>query len=245
MKAVGLALLALLAPLAACGGSDATTLHVFAAASLTESFEAIAEEFESRHPDTRVELNLGPSSGLAEQVLGGAPADVYAAASPDTMAQLVAEGAAEEPQDFATNRMQVVVPSSNPGKVDSLADLGRADLKVALCQPQVPCGQVAARVFANAGITVRPVTEEVDVKGVLTKVELGEVDAGLVYATDVLAAGDRVRGVEIAEDQNASTTYPVATLTDARHPRTARQFVDLVLSETGARVLADAGFGRP
>ena len=238
---------ALVLPLAGCAGGDAdeTTLRVFAAASLTESFTAIAEEFEDEHPGTRVELNFGPSSGLAEQIRGGAPADVYAAASPDAMEPLVADGAVNQPRDFATNRMAIAVPDDNPGDVRGLEDLAQDGLKVALCQPQVPCGQVAAEVLDGAGLAVRPATEEVDVKGVLTKVGLGEVDAGLVYATDVRAAGDTVRGVAIPADQNRSTTYPIATVTDSGRGGAAQELVDLVLSPTGARILGDAGFGRP
>jgi molybdate transport system substrate-binding protein len=253
MRALTALVVALLLPLAACaagtgegaGGDGGQTLRVFAAASLTESFTAIAKRFEDEHPGTRVELNFGPSSGLAEQIRGGAPADVYAAASPEPMDPLVADGTVAEPRDFASNRMAIAVPDDNPGEVHRLEDLAAKGLKVAVCQPQVPCGQVAAAVLANAGLRVRPATEEVDVKAVLTKVSLGEVDAGLVYRTDVLAAGDEVRGVDVPDSQNESTTYPIATVTDSGRSRLARQYVDLVLSPTGAHVLADAGFGRP
>ena len=126
-----------------------------------------------------------------------------------------------------------------------MKDLARSGVKVALCQPQVPCGKVAAEVFAKAGVTVKPVTEEVDVKSVLTKVTLGEVDAGMVYVTDVQAAGAKVKGIEIPPAQNASTSYPIASLTHAKHPKQAQEFVDLVLSSAGAKVLQDAGFQKP
>jgi molybdate transport system substrate-binding protein len=157
----------------------------------------------------------------------------------------VSAGDADDPRDFAANSMEIAVPPDNPAGIGGLRDLSGNDVKVALCQAQVPCGEVAAEVFAKAGITVKPATEEVDVKSVLTKVSLGEVDAGMVYVTDVRAAGDDVVGVEIPADQNASTTYPIATLTASEHQETAADFVDLVLSEEGAEALADAGFRRP
>ncbi len=137
------------------------------------------------------------------------------------------------------------MPPDNPAKVTALGDLAKPGVKVAVCQPQVPCGKVAAEVFANAKLTVKPVTEEVDVKSVLTKVTLGEVDAGVVYVTDVQAAGDKVKGVEIPADVNASTSYPIATLEDSKHQKEAAEFVDLVLSDDGAKVLEEAGFAEP
>jgi molybdate transport system substrate-binding protein len=235
--------------LAACGtdgsSSGEVTLRVFAAASLTGSFTTLGRRFEKEHPGVTVELNFGPSSGLAEQIRSGAPADVFASASPTTMDTVVQGGDAEAPRDFATNRMEIAVPSDNPAKVAGLADLARPSVKVALCQAQVPCGTAAAEVFAKSGLSVRPVSEEVDVKSVLTKVALGEVDAGMVYVTDVLAAGRQVDGVPLPAAQNATTEYPVATLTGSRHRREAGEFVDLVLSDEGARVLRRAGFGRP
>lgn len=245
-RGAGLALLLLL--LAACGApgnADDVRLRVYAAASLTETFTVIAERFEAEHPGTRVQLNFGPSPSLVEQLASGAPADVFASASPKTMDAASSAGDVGEPQDFARNRMRVAVPPDNPAGIDDLADLARRDVKVALCQPQVPCGAVAAEVFDRAGITVRAATEEVDVKSVLTKVRLGEVDAGVVYVTDVLAGGEAVRGVLIPPEVNASTTYPIATVTASAHPDLAAEFVDLVLSPEGAEVLADAGFGRP
>ena len=242
-------LLAMLAVVSACGGSGEgegdVTIRVFAAASLTESFTELGKRFEEEHPGTQVEFNFGPSSGLAEQIESGAPADVFASASPGNMRTVVEGGHAKDAQDFATNSMEIAVPADNPGRIHGLEDLAGDDVKVALCQEQVPCGQVAAKVLANAGLAVEAATEETDVKSVLTKVSLGEVDAGIVYVTDVLAAGDDVRGIEIAEDLNASTTYPIATLTHSEHTDHAGEFVDLVLSDEGVKVLQDAGFGRP
>jgi molybdate transport system substrate-binding protein len=161
------------------------------------------------------------------------------------MDAVVEAGDAMAPQPFATNSMQIAVPPDNPAGITTLDQLVDDDVKVALCQPQVPCGEVAAEVLDNAGLTVEPVTEEVDVKSVLTKVRLGEVDAGMVYVTDVVSADDEVRGVEIPADVNASTTYPIATLERSEHPDAAEEFVDLVLSEVGTKVLEQAGFELP
>ena len=241
-----------LASLAACGSDDSSgsakkdvTLHVFAAASLTETFTALGKQFEKDHPGTKVEFNFGPSSGLADQIGSGAPADVFASASPSNMDTVVSSGDAKDPKDFATNSMEIAVPPDNPGKVASVDDLAKSGVKVALCQPDVPCGKVAAEVFTNAKITVKPVTEEVDVKSVLTKVTLGEVDAGVVYVTDVQAAGSDVKGVEIPADVNATTSYPIASLEHSKHQKEAADFVDLVLSDAGAKVLEEAGFQHP
>ncbi len=236
-----------LTSLVSCGGDDSgdVTIRVLAAASLTESFTELGQQFEKDHPGTTVELNFGPSSGLAEQIDSGAPADVFASASPTNMDAVVKAGDAEKPRDFARNSMEIAVPSDNPGNVQELADLTKPSLKVAVCQVQVPCGRAAAEVFAKAELSVEPATEETDVKAVLTKVSLGEVDAGVVYVTDVRAAGDDVRSVAILEEQNASTTYPIATLTHSEHADRAQEFVDLVLSETGKKVLKASGFQEP
>jgi molybdate transport system substrate-binding protein len=221
------------------------TVTVFAAASLEEAFTTLGHRFEQAHPGAHVVLSLGPSSGLATQITQGAPADVFASASTKNMDQVVSAGAAAAPRTFARNSMEVAVPPSNPARVASVRDLGRPGVKVALCQPQVPCGVTAATVFARAGVQVHPVSQELDVKSVLAKVTLGEVDAGVVYVTDVKAAGRRVRGIPIPGGVNASTSYPIATLTSAPNPQSAQSFTDYVLSAEAAPVLADAGFGAP
>lgn len=249
MRAV-LPIIVLTALLTGCGSGgggsdDEVTLRVFAAASLTGAFTALAEQFEADHPGTTVELNFGPSSGLAEQIRSGAPADVFASASQRNMDAVVEAGDAADPQPFVRNTMQIAVPADNPAGITRLDQLADSDVKVALCQPQAPCGEVASEVFDNAGLTVDPVTEEVDVKGVLTKVSLGEVDAGMVYVTDVLAADGDVAGVEIPADVNASTTYPIATSERSEHADLADEFVDRVLSGAGTKVLEQAGFERP
>ncbi len=225
--------------------SSKTTLRVFAAASLTESFTTLGKKFEKEHPDTKVVFEFGPSSGLAEQIGQGAPSDVFASASPTNMDTVVQAGDASDPKDFVTNSAEIAVPPTNPAGITQLSDLAKPGVKVVVCQPQVPCGKVAAEVFAKAGITVKPVSEEVDVKSTLAKVTLGEADAGMVYVTDVQAAGDKVKGIVIPADQNASTTYPIATLTKSKHEKQAKEFVDLVLSDDGAAVLEKAGFKTP
>lgn len=241
------ALLALLS-LTACGGGASTkkdTLTVFAAASLTESFTTLGKEFEKKYPGVKVKFNFGPSSGLAAQIQQGGQVGVFASASPTNMDTVVQAGEAKDPKTFATNSMEIAVPAANPGKITGLKDLASKNLKVALCQAQVPCGKVAAEVFAKAKVAVKPATEEVDVKSVLTKVTLGEVDAGVVYVTDVQAAGSKVKGITIPAAQNASTDYPIAALAHAKHAGQAQEFVDLVLSSEGAKVLKAAGFQVP
>jgi len=218
---------------------------VLAAASLTESFTVLGHQFEAAHPGVKVTFSFAGSAALARQLISGAPADVFASASVTNMGQVVAAGAASDPRVFAKNVMQIAVPPTNPGRVAGLGSLAGADVKTALCQEHVPCGATAATVLANAKITVTPVTLEPDVKSVLSKVELGEVDAGVVYVTDVLAAGDKVKGVQIPADVNASTSYPIAALTTSANAAAAAEFVDYVLSSDGASVLAAAGFEKP
>jgi molybdate transport system substrate-binding protein len=221
------------------------TITVFAAASLTGAFTQIGKQFQAAHKGDTVKFSFGPSSGLEAQITSGAPADVFASASPGTMQDVVSAGDASNPQNFAKNIMEVAVPPSNPAKVTSVNDLAKSSVKVALCQPLVPCGVVAAEVFKNAKITVKPVTLQPDVKSVLTQVELGNVDAGVVYVTDVEAAGSKVKGVTIPADVNATTTYPIAALTHSTEQSIAQAFVAYVLSPTGEQVLKAAGFESP
>lgn len=227
------------------GTSLKGTINVFAAASLTETFTALGKKFEAAHPGTKVVFNFGPSSGLAEQINQGAPADVFASASTTNMDQVVAEKNAANPTTFAKNVLEIAVPAANPGGVSSVSDLADPDVKVAVCQPEVPCGVLATTLFKNAGINVTPVSLEADVKAVLTKVDLGEVDAGLVYVTDVRSAGNKVQGIEIPRDVNVSTDYPIATLSGSHHQDAAQAFTDFVLSDQGVAVLAKGGFEKP
>ena len=221
------------------------TINVFAAASLQEAFTTLGKQFEAVHPGTKVVFDFGPSSGLATQINAGAPADVFASASTKNMDQVVKAAAATSPTNFASNVMEIAVPPSNPARATQLSDLAKPAVKVALCQVAVPCGETAVKVFKNAKITVTQVTEEVDVKSVLSKVTLGEVDAGVVYVTDVRAAGAKVKGIVIPAGVNASTLYPIATLTKAPNKATAQAFTDYVLSADGASVLTADGFAKP
>jgi molybdate transport system substrate-binding protein len=225
--------------------SSTGSITVLAAASLTGTFTQLGKQFEAAHKGDTVKFSFGPSSGLAEQITSGAPADVFASAAPQNMDTVVKAGDASNPKDFAKNTAEVAVPPDNPGKVKSVNDLAKKSVKVALCQPQVPCGVVASEVFKNLGIKVKPVTLQPDVKSVLTQVETGNVDAGMVYVTDVQAAGSMVKGVKVPASDNASTLYPIATINDSKHKSIAQSFMSYVLSPAGQQVLSAAGFQQP
>lgn len=220
-------------------------ITVLAAASLTGSFTTIGKAFEAAHPGTEVVFSFGASSTLATQITSGAPADVFASASMKNMDQAVTAKAASNPKPFAKNAMEIAVPPADPAKITQLADLAKPGVKVVLCAQAVPCGATARTVLANAKLTVTPVSNEADVKATLSKVTLGEADAGIVYVTDVLAAGDKVKGIAIPADVNASATYPIAALTASKNPDLAKAFVDYVLSTDGAAALTGAGFEKP
>ena len=220
------------------------SITVLAAASLTEAFTAIAHDFTRLHPRVHVTFSFGASNALAAQIVSGAPADVFASASVPTMQQIVRAGAASKPSVFARNRMIIVTPPDNPAHIRSLRDLARSDVSVAVCAPQVPCGTTANAVFARAGLHVTPVTAEVDVKSVLTKVELGEVDAGIVYVTDANSAGASVASVTIPARWNSETAYPIVALRSSPDASAARAFVAFVRSAAGERRLAAVGFAR-
>jgi len=223
-------------------------ITVLAAASLTDVFTTVAARVEADHPGTAVTLSFAASSELVEQVRAGAPADVLATADTATMAAVVGEGLAGGERVFATNQLQIAVPAGNPGGVDGLADLARGaepDLLVALCAAQVPCGAAADELFAAAGLTAAPDTYEQDVRAVLTKVALGEVDAGLVYRSEVVAGGAEVEGIEVPQAAQAQTEDVVAVLEHAPNPELAAAFVEAVTGPYGRQVLAEAGFGRP
>lgn len=235
--------------LAGCGGDDrsdegdGTTLTVYAAASLTTSFEAIAAEFEEQHDGVAVELAFGGSADLVAQIQQGAPADVFASADAANMAKLTGDGlGAAAPEHFATNTLEIAVPPGNPGGVETFADLAEDGLDVVVCAPEVPCGAAAVRLEETTGVDISPVSEEQSVTGVLGKVTSGEADAGLVYLTDVIAAGDDVEGIPFPESAEALNSYPIVVLADARDTDLARAFVELVLDDTGQRILQDAGF---
>ncbi|WP_433501252.1 molybdate ABC transporter substrate-binding protein [Sphaerimonospora sp. CA-214678] len=226
-------------------GAGAGEVTVLAAASLTGAFTELGRLFEAAHPGTTVRFGFGSSATLAQQIVQGAPADVFAAASPATMKTVTDASLASTPTTFARNRLQIAVPAGNPAKVNELKDLTDPEVKVALCAEQVPCGAAAVRALDAAGLEVTPVTLEQDVKATLTKVELGEVDAALIYTTDVLASGGRVHGIAFPEAGQAINDYPIATLATPPAGDLARRFVDLVLSQRGRDVLTESGFETP
>jgi molybdate transport system substrate-binding protein len=221
------------------------TVTVFAAASLTETFDALAMDFESAHPAVDVVLNYGGSSGLATQITEGAPADVFAAAGESTMKTVTDAGDAADASIFTTNTLEIAVPPGNPAGITGLADLADPSKTIALCDPAVPCGAAAQTLMQQAGLEAAPDTLEEDVKAVLTKVELGEADAGLVYVTDVVAAGDKVDGVVVPEAADVINRYPIAVLSSAPNPDAAQAWVDFILSDDGQQALANAGFVAP
>ena len=229
------------------GGSGGTeTLTVLAAASLKEPFTELERQFEAAHAGVDVTISFAGSSDLAQQIVNGAPADVFAAANETTMATVTEAGLADgEPTVFATNTLQIVVPPGNPRRITGFADLAGPNLVLVVCAPQVPCGSATERIERETGVTLRPASEEADVRAVLGKVTGGEADAGLVYVTDVKAAGDQVTGVDFPEAAEAVNRYPIVTVKDGRNPELAREFVTLVLGEGGGEVLAAAGFGAP
>ncbi|UFS95269.1 molybdate ABC transporter substrate-binding protein [Nocardia huaxiensis] len=249
------AVLTVTAGLAGCGSDDPAdsgsgqvkgTVTVFAAASLTETFTQLGKDFEAAHPGVKVVYSFGASSALAEQIKQGAPADVFASAAPANMQQVVDAGEVTgQPATFAGNRLEIAVPRGNPGHITGLADFGKTDPKLALCAEQVPCGAAAKKVFEAAGITPQPDTREQDVKAVLTKVTLGEVDAALVYRTDVKAAGGKVEGIDFPESTKAVNTYPIAALAKAPNGSAAAAFVDFITSAQAKQVFTDAGFETP
>lgn len=225
------------------GGEITGTVTVLAAASLTESFEAVSDQLEADHPGLDVVFSFGPSSGLVEQVSSGARADVLATADERTMDQAVqADVVVGEPEVFARNSLVLVVPPGNPGDVTELADLARDELRVALCEPQVPCGAAAEALLAAAHVVARPDTYATDVKEALALVSLGEADAALVYRTDAVAADDAVESVDVPESADVVNDYPLVELADAPNPDAARLVIDALTGEVGRAVLGEAGF---
>jgi molybdate transport system substrate-binding protein len=257
-RLLGVALCLALGAAAACGSDDDSdaagpsttaaepglegTITVFAAASLTDAFGEAADEFMAAHPDTTVELNLAASSALREQILAGAPGDVFASANADNMDQVVEAGAAEDPEVLARNALEIVVPAGNPARVDGLDDFADPDLLVGLCAAEVPCGAFAREALANAGVTPDQDTDEPDVRSLLTKVAEGELDAGIVYRSDVLAAGATVEGIAIPEEVNVIAEYPIATLTASGAPDVADAFVEYLIGDEGQAILTSWGF---
>jgi molybdate transport system substrate-binding protein len=243
--------------LAACGSPTADpavadgprangTVTVAAAASLTGVMRKLGTAYEKAHPGSRVRFTFAGSASLAQQVVARAPIDVLATASDATMRTAVDAGRADgEPAVFARNALEIAVPVGNPARVASLGDLGRPGVKLAVCAAGVPCGDAADESLRTAGVDARPVTRERDVKAVLTKVQLGEVDAGIVYRTDVRAAAGKVQGVPVPAANQVRTECLIAVVRDAADTAAAREFVDLVRSADGRAVLREAGFELP
>ena len=248
------------AGLAGCGGGSNTagppaasssagvtgTVTVFAAASLTESFTKIGKDFEAANPGTKVTFNFAGSSALATQINQGAPADVFASASPTNMKTVTDAGNADgTPTTFVRNQLVIAVGEGNPKGITGLSDLTKPGIKVALCAEQVPCGAAAKKALSAAGVKVTPVTLEQDVKAALAKVKLGEVDAALVYRTDAKSAESDVDAVEFPESAQAINDYPIVVLKNAPNKAGASAFVASVLSDKGKAVLTAAGFQSP
>ncbi len=228
------------------GPTRRATLTVFAAASLKEPFTELGEKFEAEHDGVTVKLSFAGSSDLVAQIVQGAPADVFASADTKNMdAAHDANALHGRPVDFATNTLEIATPAKNPAGIDSLDDLAAPGLKVVLCAEQVPCGSAAHQVEKAAGVDITPVSEEQSVTDVLGKVISGEADAGLVYVTDVKAAGDKVDGVSFPESGDVVNTYPIATLEPAAGDGLAEAFISFVTGRQGQAVLAAAGFGKP
>jgi len=236
--------LLLVVAVAACGGGSSgpgggqpSNVTVFAASSLTDAFTAIGKAYESAHAGAKVTFSFAASSDVVQQVQQGAPADVIATASTKTMDQVAKELAAPA-MPFARNKLVIVTAAGNPEHVSSLADLARPGLVVVLAAVGVPAGDYARQALADAHVTVHPKSLEDNVRGVLTKVELGEADAGIVYATDALVAGKRVASAPLP-------TAPIATYPIAAVKKDGTPFVDFVLSSSGQQILNRYGFLSP
>ena len=244
------ATLGLVVALSACGGeggggpagqSEASRVTVFAASSLTQAFEAMAAELEQDSPDTKITFNFGSSSDLATQLEQGARADVYASADEANMTRVVDAGVVEgEPRVFVRNKLEIIVAAGNPEDIRSLEDLEDSELVLSLCNEECPAGKYAAEALATAGVSVKPDSLETEVKAVVTRVQVGEADAGIVYASDVAAAQGAVEGVPLPDEVNVFATYPMAELTDASSA--AGEFVVFALSERGRTILEEHGF---
>jgi molybdate transport system substrate-binding protein len=248
----------LLALISGCGSSDkapassSTTasagakIIVFAAASLKKTFTDIGEQFKTDNPGGSVEFSFAGSSDLVTQLTQGAPADVFASADTKNMDKAAQAGLlAGDPVNFASNTLTIAVAPGNPKKIASFKDLTQQGLNVVVCAPQVPCGSATQKVEQATGVTLYPVSEESSVTDVLNKVTTGEADAGIVYVTDAIGAGDKVAAVAFPEAAGAVNTYPIAALKGSKNPELARKFVDLVTGEAGQKVLNAAGFAKP
>ena len=219
------------------------SISVLAAASLTDSFKALGASFQAAHPGTTVQFNFAGSPTLVRQIEQGAAADVFASADTTNMDRLKADGfTVETPQVFAHNKLEIVVAAGNPKGITGLADLAKPGLIYITAAPTVPAGKYALQILASAGVKVTPKSLETDVKSVVSKIELGEADAGIVYVTDVKAAGSKVTGVPIPDSVNVIATYPIVSVKGAKNPNLANAFVAYVLSAEGQATLQSFGF---
>lgn len=231
---------------AGCASSDDTTtsLRIAATSSLTEVFNDIGEQFMLANPDITIAFNFASSSDLALQISQGLPADVFASADVKNMAKVTDAGLLHgQPVAFATNSLEIVVEKGNPLRIDSLAQLASPRLLFVTCPIEVPIGAYTAEVLRNAGVTVTPASLEENVKGILTKVALGEADAGIVYRTDILAAGNSVTGVPINDNVNVTTKYLVGALRDSQNQDASQRFIIFLSSEQGQKIFSQFGFG--
>lgn len=233
--------------LVGCMSQQERELVVSAAASLADSFASMESAFEQANPGVDVVINLAGSSALREQIIEGAPVDIFAPASLSDMDEVVAAGEnIGEPRVFASNLLQIAVPSGNPSGVVGLGDFANEDLLIGLCANGVPCGDLAREVLAKAAVVPSIDTSESDVRSLLTKIESGELDAGIVYATDVVSSSPgAVEGIDIPEDVNVTATYPIGIMANGADHGSAAAFIELVLSDEGQAIMAEFGFSSP
>ena len=223
------------------------SLTVLAAASLTDVFTTIGTAFQNANPGAQVKFSFDGSSTLVNQIEQGAPADVFASADQANMSTLADAGFVDgQPVLFTANTLTIAVPADNPAHITALADLANPGVRIVVCAPEVPCGAVAQKVFTAAGVSISPVSQEQNVKAVVTKLTLGEADAGLVYTTDVAAAGGALTAVALPTDSAvqaaAVTQYPITVVKGSPNAALARQFIAFVTSSQGQQILHDAGF---
>lgn len=247
---VALAILLSVALISGCSSEKSSSSNakiiVFAAASLKKSFTEISERFKTDNPGTDVEFSFAGSSDLVTQLTQGATADVFASADTKNMQKATQGGlVAGDPVNFASNTLTIAVAPGNPKNIHSFQDLTTPGLNVVVCAPQVPCGSATQKVEQATGVKLTPVSEESQVTDVLNKVETGQADAGLVYVTDAMAAGNKVTAVPFPEAAGAVNTYPIAVLKGSKNADVARKFVDLVTGDAGQKILSAAGFAKP
>jgi molybdate transport system substrate-binding protein len=240
------ALLVAAQPAGAGGQKPSGEITVFAAASLTESFNAIAKQFEKKYPDVDVKFDYDASSNLATQINQGAPADVFASADADNLDKTLDAGTVTPPPVvFAKNRLEIAVEKGNPKKIKRLSDLRKSGMVVVLCADQVPCGKYAAESLSKAGVDITPASKEENAKATLNKVSIGEADASIVYVTDVKAAKGTTGGVRVPDKVNVVASYPMAVVKQSQNATAAEAWVHFVMSKDGQQTLRKFGFLAP